>query len=113
MIGCGADRRQERARRKCLEALLAALDGLGVSHVVMEPRGSRLDERDFTLVDACRRKRIISADLRVDFARPLDEGGCLWVVDAACGAVLADLRGNSSFLDTLRARLTVIEIDID
>jgi hypothetical protein len=79
-------RRQERARRQCLERLLFELDQLGVARVWLESRGSTPDRRDRDLVEALRGSSAVAAELRVGFARPLDEP-MLWVPDAVAGAV--------------------------
>jgi hypothetical protein len=76
ILGEGATRKQERARRKCLECLLPEVDQLGARHVVFESRGAVLDRRDFHLAHAVRQKGIISGHLTVDFARPWRSPSC-------------------------------------
>ena len=78
-------KRQERARRKCLERLLFELSSRRVGRVWLEARTPTLNRRDIKLVDAVRSTGIL-ADLSVDFARPLEEP-LLWVPDAVAGAV--------------------------
>jgi len=79
-------RRQERARRHCLERLLFELDQLEVARVWLESRGPTPDRRDVVMVDALRRSAAVSAKLRVGFARPSEEP-MLWIPDAIAGAV--------------------------
>jgi len=80
-----AKSKQERARRKCAEALLPHLQAMGVTQVVMEARTPSLVEADRRLVTALRGKRLITAELRVDTARAQEEP-LLWVPDAIAGA---------------------------
>ncbi|WP_436701061.1 hypothetical protein [Nocardioides sp. BYT-33-1] len=79
-------RRQERARRLCLERLLFELDQLEVARVWLESRGSVADGRDQLMVAALRGSGAVSAALRVGLARPLDEP-MLWLPDAVAGVV--------------------------
>jgi hypothetical protein len=80
-----AKRKQERARRKCLEALLPRLEQVGVSRVVMEQRTPSLVEADRRMLTALRGKRLVGKGLRVDTARPKEEP-MLWLPDAVAGA---------------------------
>ena len=80
-----AKSKQERARRKCLEALLPALKEMGVTRVVMEERTPSLVKTDRQMVAAIRGKRLIGAQLRGDTARPKAEP-LLWLPDAVAGA---------------------------
>lgn len=80
-----AKTKQERARRKCLEALLPHLEGMGVSRVVTEQRTPSLVEADRKMVIAIRGKRLIGPGLRVETARPKEEP-MLWLPDAVAGA---------------------------
>lgn len=80
-----AKSRQERARRKCLEALLPRLEQMGVTQVVMEQRTPSLDSADRRMLGAIRGKRLVSRDLRVETARPKEEP-MLWLPDAVAGA---------------------------
>lgn len=80
-----AKKKQERARRKCLEVLLPRREQLGVTQVVMEQRTPSLDEGDRKMVIAIRGKRLIGSGLRVNTARPKEEP-MLWLPDAVAGA---------------------------
>ena len=44
-------RRQERARRKCVETLFPKLEAMGVHNVIMESRNTIQDARDIQMVD--------------------------------------------------------------
>ncbi|MEU6268962.1 hypothetical protein [Saccharopolyspora shandongensis] len=57
----------ERARRKCMEALLPALEDIGIRNAMFEARQRVNDKHDTDTVDACRRKKLISR-LSVTFA---------------------------------------------
>lgn len=101
--------RQERARRACLDELLSELHALGVPRIVFESRRPHADIRDLDVVDTWRRRA--GWFLRADFLRG-EEEPCLWVPDAICGAVLAHLRGDSSYLDPLRRRIVLTDIEV-
>ncbi|MDR7302733.1 hypothetical protein JOF55_002914 [Haloactinomyces albus] len=62
------------------------------------------------MVDACRRKKLISQGLHVTFAVGTDEP-LLWLPDITCGSVLADQRRDASYLEQFgdAARLLFIE----
>jgi hypothetical protein len=65
-----AKSKQERARAKCMEALLPEMQNEGVSRVWLEARTPSLQRRDQRLIDAIRAKGLIGAGIRVDTARP-------------------------------------------
>ena len=75
----------ERARRKCLEALLPTLEAGGVTRVVMEARTPSLVEADRRMLAAVRGKRLITKGLWVETARPKEEP-MLWLPDSVAGA---------------------------
>ena len=81
-----AKKKQERARRKCLETLLPHLEQMGVTQVVMEQRTPTLVAKDQRMVVAIRGKQLIGSGLRVDTARPKEEP-MLWLPDAVAGAL--------------------------
>jgi hypothetical protein len=92
--------KQERARRCCLECLLYGLEDFGVTQVWLESRRVAQDRRDRSLADSARDKGLISHDLAVDFALPLQEP-MLWLPDAVAGAVTAAQLGEPRWLLTL------------
>jgi hypothetical protein len=111
-VGAPMDRsKQERARRCCLEYLLHELANFGVSEVWLESRRVAQDRRDLRLVDAARKKRLISPDLTVHFARP-DVEPLLWLPDAVAGAVNAAILGESRWLIMLSELITRHQIAV-
>lgn len=113
VIGAPIDqRRQERARRKCMTRLLHELEQLGVSCVWLESRTATLNRKDLHLVDALRGERAISRGLRVEFGRPLEEP-MLWVPDAVAGAVSAARKGTDTRGNRERLGQMVTEYVID
>ena len=103
-------RRQERARARCTESLLAQLHVLSppVRDVVFESRGHVLDQRDAHRVEGTRTQGRADPDLRYAFdtkAQPL-----LWIADAVAGAATSDLSTGTRYLERLRDRLYRVEI---
>jgi hypothetical protein len=92
-----AKSKQERARAKCMEALLPEMQNEGVSRVWLEARTPSLQRRDQRLIDAIRAKGLIGAGIRVDPARPSEEP-MLWLPDAVAGAVGAAQAGQPEYL---------------
>lgn len=103
-----ANSKQERARGKCMEALLPHLEGEGVSQVFLEARTPTLVTRDMRMVDACRSKGLITPGIRVDIAQPSEEP-LLWLPDAVAGAVGAARDGQPEYL-ALIGEVTIIEV---
>lgn len=104
-----ANRRQERARRICMETLLPTLEQeYGVSQVFLEARTQSLIRKDHEQVANLVGKKLITSTLRVDNARPLEEP-MPWVPDAVAGAVGADRLGNPEWLDIIRHTVTRID----
>jgi hypothetical protein len=96
-----AKSKQERARRKCMEALLPALEGMGVARIVMEERTPSLVKADRAILAAIRGKRLLTSALRVETARPKAEP-MLWLPDAIAGAFgAARDGGRSEWLDLI------------
>lgn len=106
-----AKKKQERARRICMETLMPALEGLGVSRVFMEARTPSLVTRDREQVANLVGKKLITKNLRVLSARPRDEP-MLWVPDAVAGAVGAARAGESQWLDLMRHTVTELDIEL-
>lgn len=104
-------KKQERARRCCLERLLFEVDRLGVEQVWLEARTESLNQRDRVMVASLRGARVIPAGLRVDFARPSVEP-MLWLPDVFAGTVTAARRGRTTWFDTVRAAIDLIEVDV-
>jgi hypothetical protein len=111
-VGAPMDRsKQERARRCCLECLLYELDRFGVTQVWLESRAASQDRRDRRLVDSARDKGLISRELSVDFAQPVQEP-MLWLPDAVAGAVAAARRGEPRWLLMLSESVDVREVKV-
>ncbi|SDX59275.1 hypothetical protein SAMN05216215_1012199 [Saccharopolyspora shandongensis] len=110
VIGRGRLMSSERARRKCMEALLPSLEDMGVNIVMFEARQRVNDRHDINMVDACRRRKLISR-LSVIFA-PRDHELLLWLPDVACGTVLAAERGEASYLEQLGDSTQLAGIEI-
>jgi hypothetical protein len=107
-----ANRRQERARRLCMETLLPTLEqDYGVSRVFLEARTQTLIRKDREHVANLVGKRLITPALRVDSARPVEEP-MLWIPDAVAGAVGADRLGNPEWLDIVRHKVIEMAIEL-
>ena len=76
--------KQERARRKCLEAMIGILIGQGVNELVLEARDSKLDRRDIQLVNAIKSKQRGLA-FTIHHRRG-SEDSRLWIPDQVLGA---------------------------
>lgn len=76
--------KQERARRKAMEALLPLLEGMGVAKLVMESRFPAADAKDVAHFRSMRKKGLVSA-IELAFADP-SEDHRLWVPDQILGA---------------------------
>lgn len=68
--------------------MLFRLEAAGVEHVWLESRNVLLDRRDRVAVDGFRARKVITAKIRVNHARPGDQP-LLWVSDIVAGAVSA------------------------
>lgn len=77
-------RKQERARRKCLEVLLPLLGSAGVGRVVMESRGDALDKRDREMAVSLIRRGWLGG-VTLAHSRGGDEPR-LWLPDQILGA---------------------------
>ena len=80
-----ANKRQERARRKCLEALLPELELRGVARLVLESRGPASDIRDLELAKYAKGSHSISS-INIAHAAGADEPR-LWIADQVIGAM--------------------------
>lgn len=84
VIGSPYDpRKDERARRQCMERLFVELNELGVSQVTLESRGPR-DAKDVKWLTTMIGKGMLRT-LRARHGLPLEEP-MLWVPDAIAGA---------------------------
>lgn len=104
VIGAPVDRRrQDRARRKCLETLLWELGGHRVDQVRVESRGPVRDRADIAVLAGFRAGGVLASTVRFEHGRPEQDEG-LWLPDIVAGAVLAGVRGD----DRYRKVLTVV-----
>ena len=106
IIGAPLDRREERARRQCLERLLFELESAGIERVFLESRSERLNRQDYAAVAAFRARQVLTR-IRIDHLFPEGPNGepLLWIPDVVAGAVAAELGGNPKHLEIL-AHLT-------
>ena len=112
VIGTPLDhRRQERARRCCMETLLPHLATMGVGHVWLEARTHTLNAKDRDHVVGMVGRRLIASTLRVEPLQPSVEP-MLWLSDIVAGAVGAARRGEDRYLQPLRPMLTELAADV-
>jgi hypothetical protein len=102
-------RRQERARAACLTALVGALHGLGVQHLLIEARSAKLNRRDVATVRGARFALPKGSQFRVDHV-PGSVEPLLWVADIVAGAVRASIQGNSAQVELLGERVHVLNV---
>ncbi|MFB4288031.1 hypothetical protein ACBI99_10365 [Nonomuraea sp. ATR24] len=111
VVGAGLDpKRQERARRKCMEHLLWELGGHHVADVVFERRHSELDLRDHELVAVLQGRHSMPPRLRLSWSDPSAEP-LLWLPDIVAGALSRAERGDHRFWSQVDAELLVRRID--
>jgi hypothetical protein len=103
--------RQGRARALRPERVTWDLRSHGIDHLVIESREHRNDTKDAATIERARRAGVASPTLSYAFERPTGEP-LLWLADAACGAISAQLaEGNPAYVNRLPAGLvTVTEI---
>ena len=80
-----AGRKQERARRKCLQALLPNLEGRGIERLVLESRRPGSDKLDLDFISYARGSNLINS-IRVEYEYGAEEPR-LWVADLLLGAM--------------------------
>ena len=102
-------RRQERARAACLTALVSALHGFGVRHLLMEARAPELNRRDIATVQGARFALPPGSNFWVDHvsgsAEPL-----LWVADIVAGTVRASHQDSSVQLELLGEHVHLVRV---
>lgn len=99
-------RQQERARRKCIERLLAELTGRGIASIVFERRHGELDARDRALVAALKRQRTLPAAVRASWQSAANEP-LLWLPDIAAGAAALAETGDTAYWNDLAVAFSV------
>ncbi|GAA3365769.1 hypothetical protein [Saccharopolyspora gregorii] len=110
VVGSASPMNAERARRKCLEALLPEVEAAGASVLTLESRRPRNDKLDQQTVAVCKRKRAISMKVHVEFTAG-DAEPMLWLPDIVCGSALAAARGNRRYLEQLADAARLLEVD--
>jgi hypothetical protein len=112
-IGAPVDpRRQERARRQCLAALLFELAVAGVTEVWLETRNPVADRRDLDVIGGFRVRGVIPTALRIGHARPAKEP-LLWAADMVAGAISAAEGHEVAYRKLIGGILTEIRIRLD
>lgn len=104
-------KKQERARRKCLEQLLHRLATAEVEHVWLESRDTIGNRRDLAMVASLRTTHVLPPSMRIDHARPLDEP-LLWLPDSVAGAVAAAHNGQLHYRAPLTHKLEEITFEL-
>jgi hypothetical protein len=101
-----ASRRQERARRKCVERLLAELVTRGIATMTFEQRHDELDARDRALVAALKRRQSLPAAARASWQSAVNEP-LLWLPDIAAGAAALAETGDPIYWNALADAFSV------
>ena len=78
-------KKQERARRKCLEAMLPALESKGVCELVLENRDEAANRLDLNYVDYAKGSKLVSSIMITH--RDASVEPRLWVADQVLGAL--------------------------
>ncbi|MDR1294711.1 MAG: hypothetical protein LBK59_07115 [Bifidobacteriaceae bacterium] len=113
VVGTPLDpRKQERARRKCMERITYHFTAETVLETVwVESRTESLNQADRAMFAALRGSRVLGGTLRYEFALPsLDP--MLWAADVAAGAVAASYRDEPAYREVLTPRLRVYDLSI-
>jgi len=112
IVGSPLDpRRQERARRKCMERLFFEFGNLVLSTVWIESRTPSLNRADQQMLLALRGSGVMPKGLRCEFALPSTDP-MLWAADVVAGAVAASFKGEAAYGRVLYSGLTVHELDL-
>ncbi|MFI7440072.1 hypothetical protein [Nonomuraea indica] len=101
VVGTGLDaRRQERARRKCVEHLLWELGRRLVVEVFFESRGPSMDGADKRLIDVLRTRNAIAPRLRALWVAAVEEP-LTWLPDIAAGVAALAVDGEPELWEAL------------
>lgn len=99
-------RRQERARRKCIERLVTELASRGINTAVFERRHPDLDARDRTMIASLRRQQALPSAFRATWL-PASAEPLLWLPDIAAGAASLAETGDDTYWRDLSDAFTV------
>jgi hypothetical protein len=105
-------RRQERARRKCIDRLLTELASQDTARVVFERRHRELDARDRAMVTALRRQQALPAAFGTTWESPTDEP-LLWLADIAAGTAAIAETGDGGRWRDLSAAFSIERFTLD
>lgn len=106
------ERKQDRARARCLRTLVFELHGYGVTHLVMESRTRQLNARDVDTVKASRFDLPKGTTFRIEHIRGGAEPA-LWAADVVAGAVRANHEGRAAYRALLEHRIYEVVVDVD
>lgn len=104
-----AERRTERARRKCLERLITELEARGIHELVLESRGPSDDRRDIDMLNALRSQHRTSPATTLHHLVGAGEP-MLWVPDSICGAISSLRTGDETYAAALGEALTIVDV---
>ncbi|MFD0420333.1 hypothetical protein [Streptomyces parvus] len=106
-------RRQERARSKCLSALVVELHGFGISHLYLEARQEELNARDIRTIAAVRQTALPKGTIMRGEHIPGAKEPLLWISDIVAGAVRTQRLGDSRYTDLLGETLIDFTVTTD
>ncbi|WP_327590630.1 hypothetical protein OHA25_29185 [Nonomuraea sp. NBC_00507] len=113
IVGAGLDvKRQERARRKCMEHLLWELGRRPVVDVFFESRDPAMDTADKKLIDVLRVRNAIAPRLRALWV-PAVEEPLAWLPDIVAGAASLAACGETEFWEMLGGGVALMPIALD
>ena len=103
-------KKQERARRKCLEVALSQLEMRGIRELVLESRGAASDQLDIRYVKSAKGSKLVKA-INVAHANGATEPR-LWIADQIIGA-MGDYMTQSSNWDYWRSEWEAMSSHIE
>ncbi|MGW7674391.1 hypothetical protein ACWGJX_46315 [Streptomyces sp. NPDC054775] len=106
-------RKQERARSKCLNALIFELHHFGVSRLCLEAREKELNARDIRTIATARQTVLPKGTpMRAEHIPGATEP-LLWISDIVAGAVRAQRLGDTRYTDLLSQTLMDFDVNTD
>ncbi|WP_146159434.1 hypothetical protein [Allonocardiopsis opalescens] len=112
VVGTPVDlRRQERARRKCLERMLEHLQSWNVGLYLLEQRTELLNKKDMNTVNAARQSRRITGSIRLEHVAPSTEP-LAWVADVIAAVRARAKSGRKDYGELLQDKLVEDELDL-
>ena len=104
-------KKNERCRRKCLEALYHDMVDMEVFDLLLEDRSPSQNKKDLGHLVALR-SRGLDRRLRIDHQRGGDEP-LLWIADVLLGAINSAELGQTAHLETLQETLVLRRRTVD